>query len=103
MTTYYIKQGETKVHEATVPSGTTSLTLELNWGNTQSKLSLTPYDSDGTKIGTYYDDDDSEGVNGKISLKIDSKSLESGTWKFKVKGVSVLGKEDYTFGAFAHK
>lgn len=103
MTTYDIKQGKSKVHEATVPAGTTSLTLKLEWGNTQSKLSLTPYDAKGTKIGTYYDEDDSDGVNGKISLKIGSKGLESGVWKFKVKGVSVLGSEDYTFSAFAHK
>jgi len=103
MTTYYIKQGNNKVHEATVPPGTTILTLELNWGNTQSKLSLTPYDPDGTKIGTYYDEDDSKGINGKISLGISSKNgLKSGVWKFKVKGVSVLEKEDYKFDAFAH-
>lgn len=101
---YYIKQGESKSHKATVPAGTTSLDLELNWGNTQSKLSLTPYDSDGTKIGTYYDEDDSGGKNGKISIKISSKNgLESGVWKFTVKGVSVVGSEDYTFGAFAHR
>ena len=99
--TYYIKKGKSKVHEADVPSGTTSLDVELNWGNTQSKLSLTPYDPEGNKIGTYYDDED--GINGKISLKIDSKDLASGGWKFKVKGVSVVGKEDYTFDAFAHK
>lgn len=103
MTTYDIKQGENKVHKATVPPGTTVLTLELNWGNTQSKLSLTPYDPDGTKIDTYSDEDDSKGINGKISLKISSENgMESGVWKFKVKGVSVVGSEDYTFGAFAH-
>lgn len=103
MTTYNIKQGKKKVHEANVPRGTTFLTLELNWGNTQNKLSLTPYDAEGTEIGTYYDEDDSGGINGKISLKIDSKNLESGAWKFRVKGVSVVGKEDYTFGVSAHK
>jgi len=103
MTTYYIKQGKNKVHEATVPPGTTALTLKLNWGNTQSKLSLTPYDPEGTKIGTYYDDDDSAGIDGKISIEISSKGgLESGVWKFNVKGVSVREKEDYTFDAFAH-
>lgn len=100
---YYINQGETKVHKATVPAGTTALDVELNWGNTRSKLSLAPYDPDGTRIDTYYDDDDSDGINGKISIRISSNSgLESGVWKFKVKGVSVVGSEDYTFKAYAH-
>jgi hypothetical protein len=101
---YYISQGQSRYHEATVPSGTTTLDLKLDWGNTQSKLSLTPYDPDGTKINTYYDDDDSDGINGKISIRISSKEgMESGVWKFKVKGVSVVGREDYTFGAAAHQ
>lgn len=100
---YYIKQGESKYHKATVPSGTTIIDLELNWGNTKSSLSLTPYDPDGTRIDTYYDDDDSDGINGKISIRISSNNgLESGVWKFKVKGVSVVGSEDYSFGANAH-
>lgn len=98
----YIRQGQKKAHRATVPAGTTALTLELNWGNTQSELSLTPYDPKGHKIGTYSDKDDRDGINGKISLAISSKDgLESGVWRFKVKGVSVLGKEDYTFRAYA--
>lgn len=98
-----IKQGKSKSHETTVPAGTTAIDVELDWGNTKSRLSLTPYDPDGTKIGTYYDEDDSEGVNGKISFKISSKNgLESGDWKFTVKGVSVVGSEDYTFKAYAH-
>lgn len=102
--TYYISQGESRYHKATVPSGTTILDLKLDWGNTKSSLSLTPYDPDGTKINTYYDDDDSDGINGKISIRISSsKGMESGVWKFKVKGVSVVGEEDYTFGATAHQ
>jgi len=99
----YIKQGQSKVHKATVPSGTTVLTLMLNWGNTQSKLSLSPYNPEGHIIKTYYDKDDPKGVDGKISLNISSRyGMESGVWRFKVKGVSVHGNEDYTFKVYAH-
>lgn len=98
-----IKQGQKKVHKATVPSGTTALTLILNWGNTRSKLSLSPYDPAGHIIKTYSDRDDPRGVDGKISLKISAQNgMESGVWRFKVKGVSVHGTEDYTFGVYAH-
>lgn len=100
-TTYYISQGQTRVHKGTIPAGTTILTLLLNWGNTKSKLSISPYSAGGSFLGTYYDKDDPEGINGKISLKISSQSgLESGVWMFKINGVSVLGKEDYTFDAY---
>jgi hypothetical protein len=98
-----ITQGQKKIHKATVPSGTTALTLRLNWGNTQSKLSLSPYDPAGHILRTYSDKDDPQGVNGKINLKISAKDgFESGVWRFKVKGVSVHGKEDYTLGVYAH-
>jgi hypothetical protein len=98
-----IKQGQKKVHKATVPSGTTALTLKLNWGNTQSKLSLSPYDPAGHILRTYSDNDDLGGVDGKINLKISSQDgMESGVWRFKVKGVSVHGREDYTFKVYAH-
>jgi len=104
MTPYYIKKGQTKVHKATVPPGTTILTLMLNWGNTQSKLSLSPYNPEGHILGTYSDKDDPEGINGKISLKISSQNgLESGVWRFKINGVSVRENEDYTFNAYAHR
>jgi hypothetical protein len=99
-----IKQGKNQSYDAHVPAGATALDVELDWGNTKSKLSITPCDPDGTKLGPYYDDDDSDGTNGKISLKISSPSgLKSGVWKFKVKGVSVVGSEDYTFKTYAHK
>jgi hypothetical protein len=98
-----ITQGQKKVHKATVPSGTTALTLMLNWGNTRSKLSLSPYDPDGHILRTYNDNNDSNGVDGKISLKISAQNgMESGVWRFKVAGVSVSGKEDYTFNVYAH-
>ncbi len=98
-----IKQGQIKVHKANVPSGTTALTLILNWGNTRSKLSLSPYDPTGHILRTYYDNNDSKGVDGKISLKISAQNgMESGVWRFNVKGVSVRGNEDYTFKVYAH-
>lgn len=98
----YIKQGQTKVHTANVPAGATILTMSLNWGNTNSKLSLTPYSSGGHQFRTYSDRDDQGGVDGKICIKISSKSgLESGVWRFTVAGVSVSGNEDYTFDVYA--
>jgi hypothetical protein len=100
-TTYYISQGQTRVHKGTIPSGTTVLTLLLNWGNTNSKLSLSPYTAGGNYLGTYYDQNDPEGINGKISLRISSPGgVEPGVWMFKIKGVTVSGREDFTFDAY---
>ena len=85
--------------------GVTLLDIDLNWGNKNSRLSVTVYTPTGGSSGTYYDT--SDGLrNGRIVLRIKPKSgkkyLQEGSWKFKVYGESVRGTEDYTFKADAH-
>jgi hypothetical protein len=92
-----ISQGEKDWYSHVVPSGTSQLTADLNWGNSANSLALT-ITSPTTNIGTFHDADDGA-IDGRIHITI-SKSpyIESGTWVFLVYGESVSGEEDYTFG-----
>lgn|GEM_PF-1326777 len=100
-----ITQGNKKYYKVSVGHGVTLLDIDLNWGNKNSRLSVTVYTPTGGSSGTYYDT--SDGLrNGRIVLRIKPKSgkkyLQEGSWKFKVYGESVRGTEDYTFKADAH-
>lgn len=92
-----ISQGEKDCYSHAVPSGTSQLTADLNWGNSANSLALT-ITSPTTTIGTFHDADDGA-IDGRIHITISKSSdIESGTWIFLVYGESVSGEEDYTFG-----
>lgn len=100
-----ITQGNKKYYKVSVGHRVTLLDIDLNWGNKNSRLSVTVYTPTGSSSGTYYDT--SDGLrNGRIVLRIKPKSgkkyLQEGSWKFKVYGESIRGNEDYTFKADAH-
>ena len=98
MTVGTITQGETDWYSVIVPSGATSITVDLNWGNAPNSLSLTAIAPDAT-IGTFYDADDGV-TDGRIFLTISrTGGLTPGTWKFKVYGVTVEGTQSYNFVA----
>jgi hypothetical protein len=99
MTTGYITQGQTDWYTVIVPSGTASITADLNWGYVPDSLSLTAIAPDGT-AGPYYDI--SDGVtNGRIFLTFTRNGgIAPGTWKFSVYGVNVLGYQSYNFVAY---
>jgi hypothetical protein len=91
-----ITQGETDWYSVVVPSGRSSITVDLNWGNPSNSLSLTAIAPDGI-IGPFYDS--SDGVtNGRIYLTISrAGGIAPGTWWFKVYGDSVTGTQSYNF------
>lgn len=99
MTVGTITQGETDWYSVSVPSGKTSITVNLYWGNPSNSLSLTAIAPDGT-IGPLYDS--SDGVtDGRIYLTISrTGGLAPGTWMFKVYGENVLGTQSYNFVAY---
>lgn len=91
-----ITLGETDWYYYYVSPGTSSITTDLNWGDTSDSLSLTIVAPDGT-LGPYYDLTDGT-TNGRITLGISrSPSLTSGTWSFKVYGNQVTGSQGYNF------
>jgi hypothetical protein len=91
-----ITQAETDWYYYVVPSGTASITTDLNWGDTSDSLSLTIVAPDGT-IGPYYDSADGT-TNGRIALLISrSGGLAPGTWSFKIYGAQVTGSQSYNF------
>jgi hypothetical protein len=96
MTAGTITQGETDWYSVYVPSGKSSITVYLNWGNPSNSLSLTAIAPDGT-IGPLYDS--SDGVtDGRIYLTISrTGGIAPGTWSFRVYGVSVTGTQSYNF------
>ena len=63
-----ITQGQSNWYSYVVPSGKTSITTDLNWGDTSDSLSLTIFAPDGT-LGPYYDSADGV-TNGRINLAI---------------------------------
>lgn len=99
MTAGTITQGETDWYSYVVPPGTTSLTVDLNWGYAPDSLTLTAIAPDGT-LGPYHDADDGA-TNGRIFLTFSKSSgLAAGTWVFKVYGEKVLGAQSYNFVAY---
>ena len=96
-----IVQGETDYFTKYVPSGTSQLTLDLNWGNASNSLSLWVNTPAGL-YGPYYDSSDGIAANGRIVLAMSGSggSLPAGTWEFRVYGDSVSNSEDYTFVAY---
>jgi ribosomal protein L16 Arg81 hydroxylase len=100
-----IKKGQAKYCKNSVESGVTLLDIDLNWGNKNSRLSLTTYLPKGGSYGPHYDT--SNGVaDGRIVLRIKPKTgsryLQQGDWMFKVYGESVSETEDYTFRSEKH-
>jgi len=95
-----IVQGETDYFTKYVASGTTQLTLDLNWGTPSNSLSLT-VDTPIGSYGPYYDSSDGR-ADGRIVLVMSrsGQSLPAGTWYFRVFGQYVTGVEDYTFLAY---
>ena len=91
-----ITQGQVVAYSRGVSSGTTSMNMDLNWGNPANSLSLTIVAPDAT-LGPYYDSADGI-TNGRIALSVSSPAgLTAGTWKFYVSGYSVTGTQAYSF------
>ena len=94
-----ITQGETDWYSVVVPSGRTSITVDLNWGYAPNSLSLTAVAPDGT-IGPFYDSSDGA-TDGRIYLTISrSSGIAPGTWMFSVYGDYVTGTQAYNFAAY---
>lgn len=98
-----ITQGQSKTYYTNVGTGVNWFEVDLNWGNQANSLSLTIYKPSGSSIGTYYDIDDGV-IDGRIHIDIVPSQgyVESGQWKYKVYGVSVVGTEDYNFNVAQH-
>ena len=96
MTAGTITTGETDWYAVNVPSGKSSIIVDLNWGYAPDSLSLTAIAPDGI-IGPYYDAADGV-TDGRIYLMISrTGGIAPGSWKFKVYGVNVLGIQSYNF------
>jgi len=92
-----IHQGESDRYSHAVQPGTSQMTVDLNWGNTASSLSLT-IAAPSTVVGTFHDADDGV-TDGRIHITVSrSPCIEAGTWEFLVYGEQVSGEEDYTIG-----
>jgi hypothetical protein len=90
-----ITQDQTNWHDKPVSSYTTSLHINLNWGDTRDSLRLKVYSPSKQLIGTFYDSADSA-IDGRINIEIrNSNGIETGTWYYEVYGDSVTGTEDY--------
>ncbi len=91
-----ITQGETNWHSKYVGYSTTTLDVDLDWGNPSNSLKLTIYTPYGYTLGPYYDSSDGS-INGRIDLDIkNSNGIATGTWHYRVYGQSVSGTETYT-------
>ena len=94
-----ITQGELDSYSTYVSSGTTSMTYDLNWGDTSDSLSLALIAPDAT-LGPYYDNIDGQ-TDGRIYITVSrSSGLATGTWYNRVYGSQVTGTEDYTFSVY---
>jgi hypothetical protein len=91
-----ITQGATNRHAKVVSSYSTTLNVDLNWGEKANSLQLNVYSPDGYTFGPYYDNYDGS-VNGRINLDIiNSEGIAQGTWYYKVYGYRVSGTQSYT-------
>lgn len=95
---YTITQGETDSYSCSVPVGTSTLQVDLNWFTDDYSLRLDIYRPDGSLYGSYHDDDDGRKPDGRIYIGISNPA--SGLWKFKVYGERVTGTQLYAFSYF---
>lgn len=95
-----ITTGETDTFTKYVLPLTSSLTVDLNWGDATDSLALTILAPD-QNLGTFHDSSDGS-IDGRIVLRISNPGgyLTMGTWKFGVYGANVNGIEDYSFVAY---
>ena len=64
-----ITQDQTNWHDKPVSSYTTSLHIDLNWGDTRDSLRLKVYSPSKQLIGTFYDSADGA-IDGRIDIEI---------------------------------
>ena len=93
--TYLIQQGETNYHNAYVPSGSSTLFVNLDWFVPQQSLTLEIIAPSGSTYAYYHDTDLDGHKNAQICMQITSP--DAGTWRFQVYGEIVWGTQDYTF------
>ncbi|MCE5338837.1 MAG: hypothetical protein LLF90_09155 [Methanomicrobiaceae archaeon] len=96
---YFIQQGETNYHSAYVPSGSSTLFVNLNWFVPQQSLTLKILSPDGNTYAYYHDSDLDGYKNAQIRTSISSP--EAGMWRFQVYGEVVRDTQDYSFEAAA--
>lgn len=95
---YSITQGDVNYHSSYINSGKTSITYNVDWGDSDNDLGLKIVTPDGTNLGYYHDSVDGS-TDGKIFLQISSSNcLVTGNWGGRVKGFSVSGTEYYNWG-----
>jgi len=91
-----ISQGETNWHSQDVNVFSTSLHVDLNWGNPSNSLRLKIYTPDGYTLGPYYDNADGP-IDGRINIYVNNPNgIAQGTWYYEVYGYSVSGTQSYT-------
>ncbi|MDD2472476.1 MAG: PPC domain-containing protein [Methanoculleus sp.] len=93
---YLIEQGETDYYSTYVPSGSSTLFVNLNWFIPQQSLTLTIISPSGSTYASYHDSD-LDGYDNAI-IRAWISSPEAGTWQFQVYGEKVRETQDYTFG-----
>jgi hypothetical protein len=96
---YSIQQGETKHHSAYVPSGSSTLFVNLDWFIPQQSLTLKIISPSGSTYAYYHDTDLGGDKDAQIRTWISSP--EAGTWQFQVYGESVRDAQSYSFEAKA--
>jgi hypothetical protein len=79
-----------------VSTYSTSLHIDLNWGNPSNSLRLKIYTPDGYTLGPYYDNADGS-IDGRINIYVNNPNgIAQGTWYYEVYGYSVSGTQSYT-------
>jgi hypothetical protein len=93
----YITQGQTKWSSFNVPSGSTGVTIDLNWGNSANSLQYTMYAADGSIAGPFYDNADGR-IDGRICIYLSKGGavIPSGAYYDNVYGYKVTGTQSYT-------
>ncbi|HRX33067.1 MAG TPA: peptidase domain-containing protein [Methanoregulaceae archaeon] len=96
-----ISQGQMHWYSTFIPTGKTSLYIDLYWGVPSNSLALTILAPDAT-FGPYYDSADGQ-IDGRINLRISRPSgLASGTWGSSIYGYHVVGEQGYTYTVSAN-
>ena len=94
---YSITDGKINYHSIFVGTGKTSITYDVDWGDSGNDLGLRIKTPDGSYLGYYHDSVDGA-TDGRIYIEIfKSNGLASGYWENWVKGFSVSGTEYYNW------
>jgi hypothetical protein len=91
----HIMPGQTIRHQALVNDNSATLSVYVQWQNSQDDFMLTIFMADGQTLGPYYDSSDGSRDDQIYLNVINQKGVVAGTWFFQLTDKGEAKSDDY--------